>query len=85
MKISFIVIQIIRTLLNTQDPDTEEVTRTEHGNYIMPSPRKDESEDQFISRCMSDEEMKGKHPKQDERYAVCKSFWDNKDKGDEED
>ena len=50
----------------------------------MPSPRKDESEDEFISRCMSDEEMKGKHPKQDERYAVCKSFWDNKKKSEDE-
>ena len=44
----------------------------------MPSPSPEEKEDDFISRCMSDEEMKSKHPQQKERYAVCKSFWDNK-------
>lgn len=50
----------------------------------MPTPRDNEKQDDFISRCMSDEEMKRKHPEQDERYAVCKSFWDRR-KGDEED
>jgi hypothetical protein len=33
---------------------------------------------------MSDEEMKQKHPNQDQRYAVCQNFWDNK-KGKEKD
>jgi hypothetical protein len=44
----------------------------------MPSPRENETEDDFINRCMGDEEMNQKHPDRKERYAVCKSFWDNK-------
>jgi len=48
----------------------------------MPSPSPEENEQDFISRCMSSEEMKNKHPDNKERYAVCKSFWDNKSETD---
>lgn len=46
----------------------------------MPSPKSGESEKQFISRCMSDEEAKKDFPKTDQRYAFCKSKFDKKNK-----
>ena len=46
----------------------------------MPEPRKNEGKDDFISRCLSDEEAKADFPKTDQRYAFCLSKWDNKDK-----
>ena len=49
----------------------------------MPNPSPTETEDDFISRCMSDEEMKQKHPERDERFAVCQNFWDNQVKGED--
>jgi DNA-directed RNA polymerase subunit RPC12/RpoP len=43
----------------------------------MPiKPRETENEDEFISRCMSEET--GDY-EQDQAYAICKSKWDNKD------
>lgn len=39
----------------------------------LPKPNKGESEDQFISRCMSDEKMKSEYGKKDQRVAVCYS------------
>jgi len=49
----------------------------------MPSPRKDETENEFISRCVSDPEMIEKHPNQDQKIAICYSFWKNKPKAEE--
>ena len=41
----------------------------------MPvAPNKSETEQEFISRCMSEE--KDSFPETDQRYAVCKSKWD---------
>lgn len=37
-------------------------------------PKKSETEQEFISRCMSEE--KDSFPETDQRYAVCKSKWD---------
>lgn len=43
----------------------------------IPVPNKDESHDDFISRCMSDEKMKVEYD-QDQRYSICEtSFKDN--------
>lgn len=45
----------------------------------MPvKPKADETEQEFISRCMSEE--KESFPETDQRYAVCKSKWDNQEK-----
>ncbi len=44
----------------------------------MPKPRKGENKDDFISRCMSSEEAKNDFPDQDQRLAVCNSFWDQR-------
>ena len=42
----------------------------------MPiNPSKSETEEEFISRCMSEE--KDSFPESGQRYAVCKSKWDN--------
>ena len=40
----------------------------------MPQPKKaKETEKEYISRCMSDNEMNSEYPDSDQRYAVCKS------------
>lgn len=39
----------------------------------MPLPKKGESKDDFLQRCMGDPEM-DTYP-QDQRYAVCNSYW----------
>lgn len=39
----------------------------------MPTPKKGESKDDFLQRCMGDAEM-DTYP-QDQRYAVCNSKW----------
>lgn len=41
----------------------------------MPYPKKNETEKDYIKRCMSDSEMKTKHNDYNERFAVCKSFF----------
>jgi HK97 family phage prohead protease len=47
----------------------------------MPSPGPTENEDEFISRCMSDEEAMSDFPDEDQRYAVCISNWEGKADG----
>ena len=37
----------------------------------IPQPRESESENEFISRCMSDEKMKSEYTDEAQRYAVC--------------
>jgi hypothetical protein len=50
----------------------------------MPiKPTSSETEQEFISRCMSEE--KESFPETDQRYAVCKSKWDNKQSMETED
>lgn len=41
----------------------------------MPYPKKNETEKDYIKRCLSDREMKLKHPEFNERFAVCKAFF----------
>ena len=43
----------------------------------MPYPKPNETEKDYIKRCLSDSEMKSKHPEFYERFAVCKSFFEN--------
>lgn len=43
----------------------------------LPKPKKNESHDDFIDRCMSDDIMKGEYDDNDQRLAVCESLWDN--------
>jgi phage head maturation protease len=44
----------------------------------MPSPRANENRDQFLDRCMGDSEMVGEYGENDQRYAVCVNYWQNK-------
>jgi len=39
----------------------------------MPTRNTNESEDNFISRCMSDEQMKSEFPDETQRFAVCQT------------
>lgn len=43
----------------------------------MPKPKKGESKDEFISRCMGYDDMQKYDQKQ--RAAICYSYWDRKD------
>ena len=44
--------------------------------FVYPTPL--ESEDEFISRCMGDSKMNSEFPDQDQRAAVCYSYWQNR-------
>ncbi len=47
----------------------------------MPdSIRKGESKDAYISRCMSSEEMMKEFPRNEQRFAVCLSKWESRNK-----
>lgn len=45
----------------------------------MPSPGPNETEDEFIQRCMADPEAREDFPDQDQRFAFCQSQWDNRE------
>ena len=47
----------------------------------MPSPRKQESQKDFVQRCMSNEESKRSFPDTKQRVAFCNSQWEG-NKGD---
>ena len=47
----------------------------------MPMPGSSETEDEFLSRCMGDEEAMSDFPDEDQRYAVCISKWEAKADG----
>lgn len=44
----------------------------------MPTPNAGETRDEFIDRCMGDSEAVADYPDEDQRYAVCNSFWEGK-------
>lgn len=46
----------------------------------LPKPKKNEKHDDFMSRCMANETMLTEYPDQKQRYAVCESQWEDKDK-----
>ena len=39
----------------------------------IPEPTKNETEKEFIQRCMSDEKMNEDYKDKDQRYAVCQA------------
>jgi len=45
----------------------------------IPKPKKDESEDDFIERCMGNDTMNEDYPDNKQRLAVCFSQWKNKE------
>lgn len=46
------------------------------GGTPMPTPDADENRDEFLSRCMGDEEMVSEFSDTAQRYAVCISKWE---------
>jgi hypothetical protein len=43
----------------------------------IPKPKKGEKKNDFISRCMGDDVMKGDYSDQDQRLGVCYSSWED--------
>jgi len=43
----------------------------------MPTPKPDEKEGEYISRCMGDDDMSSEFPEQGQRAAVCYTYWRN--------
>ena len=46
----------------------------------LPKPKKGESKKDFTARCMADEVMKKEFIKKDQRYRICISLWEKKEK-----
>lgn len=46
----------------------------------MPKPGQGEPEDDFIDRCMGDNEARTDFPSDSQRRAFCQSQWDNRNK-----
>lgn len=46
----------------------------------MPEPRKGESKNEFITRCIGSKQMNDEFPDQDQRAAVCYKYWENRNK-----
>jgi HK97 family phage prohead protease len=46
----------------------------------MPKPRKNENRDEFLDRCMADDEAVADFPSSEQRFVVCNSFWQDKEK-----
>jgi hypothetical protein len=42
----------------------------------VPKPNKDETQKDYIGRCMSDKVMMEDFSKNDQRYAVCINTWE---------
>lgn len=46
----------------------------------IPTPKKDEKQNDFVSRCMGDSVMNKDYPNQKQRAAICYSQWGNSKK-----
>ena len=46
----------------------------------LPKPKKQETKDDFIDRCMGDDSMNEEYPDTDQRRAVCENQWGGKKK-----
>jgi len=44
----------------------------------IPTPKKDETPEEFMQRCMSDEIMVDEYPDQKQRYGICSMTYDKK-------
>jgi len=50
---------------------------TKH-ELVMPTPEKDEEQDDFIGRCMINGTMTSEYPDESQRVAVCSAQWEKK-------
>lgn len=46
----------------------------------LPKPRANETQEEFVSRCMSDNQMMIEYKRQDQRLAVCYVTWRDRSK-----
>lgn len=44
---------------------------------VLPTPTGNDTEEEFIGRCMGSEKMKNEFPDEQQRFAVCASQWGN--------
>ena len=51
----------------------------------LPTPRKGETEQDFVSRCAGSDAMNEEFPERDQRLAVCYDLWRDKRGGDKRD
>lgn len=45
----------------------------------LPKPKKDDTLDSFIYRCIQDEDMVNEYPNDQQRLAVCARQWKEKE------
>jgi len=45
----------------------------------IPKPRKNETKDDFLDRCMGNDTMNDEYPDNKQRYAVCQTQWKERD------
>lgn len=45
--------------------------------FLLPNPRSGESRDDFVDRCMGDDEAVGDFPDSDQRFAFCNSVYED--------
>ena len=50
----------------------------------MPEPTNEETENEFLERCMIDPEANEDFPNSDQRFAFCQAQWENQDLSNEE-
>lgn len=53
-------------------------------DVVAVKPTPEESEDDFMSRCMGDDGMNSEYPDEDQRYAVCQVYWGEKNEDESE-
>jgi len=56
------------------DPKTSEVSE----EFVIPTPKKNERQDDYVNRCM--DKIGGEYKTPAQAVAVCYSQWKNKDK-----
>ena len=69
------IIKIKRELMAGANPDpkTTEVSQ----EFVIPSPKKDENQKDFITRCIS--KIGKEYTKPGQSYAVCSGKWSDKE------
>jgi hypothetical protein len=62
---------------DTPNPDSEGEKMSQLQDFVKPDSG--ENEKDFIGRCMGDSQMTSEYPGEDQRTAVCYSYWERKD------
>jgi len=44
----------------------------------IPTPNKDENQEQFLHRCITDNVMRSEFPDGKQRFVVCLQQWENR-------